>query len=577
MDEKKEKKHGWFGTLFGNLGKREAVEEEVAVQESAEAVEVPEMKPDLSLLPPLEGALLRLWQLWRPEEPVPHLTLKGEETDRELLLDDVGLKQEHTRLAALLEQGAKARLRILEQAEKEEKDPPAVPADCCIHVSRNGMMAWLFLFPPLNGGEEIRIDTVGQAMQESGVTSGIDSITITRTFEQKIYFQVIPVAWGTPVREGKDGRVVEHYPRKVSKEVRLDEQGNADYRAQCYVQLINKGTVICDIEPPEEGSTGIRVDGKTVEPRPVRAAKAPKGSNTSVTEDGLHLVATMDGHLEYSGSVFEVKPFLEISGDVNYSTGNIDFRGDVHIRGDVRENFSVRATGTVTIDGLVEAATVEAGADLIITRGVLGDNRALIKSGGTIRAKYLENCVAYAGSCIFADCVMSSQIFSDDRISVMGGRGTIIGGAMTAAYKVEARIIGSQSGTKTEVTLGVLPYVQDELRNIEEDMRAVQKERSELEKMLSYMEESEGMEGSSPKLAKARLRRSVLAIKEDKLTKRRQELEPMSLDLSQCRLECGTVFPVMILQIGGLRETIQTARKRCIASYDSAFNEIRFH
>lgn len=62
------------------------------------------------------------------------------------------------------------------------------------------------------------------------------------------------------------------------------------------------------------------------------------------------LIATMDGHLEYSNGAFYVRPVLEIRGDVDYSTGNIDFIGDVQIAGDVRENFSVRATGSITVD-----------------------------------------------------------------------------------------------------------------------------------------------------------------------------------------------------------------------------------
>ena len=99
----------------------------------------------------------------------------------------------------------------------------------------------------------------------------------------------------------------------------------------------------------------------------------------------MRLIATQDGHLTFAHEAFQVSPLLEIQGDVDYSTGNIDFSGDVHICGDVRENFTVHAQGTVTVDGLVEAATVEAGGDLVIARGVVGDGRALLKSNGCVR------------------------------------------------------------------------------------------------------------------------------------------------------------------------------------------------
>lgn len=51
-----------------------------------------------------------------------------------------------------------------------------------------------------------------------------------------------------------------------------------------------------------------------------------------------------------------MKPLFYVYGDVDFNVGNIDFLGDVHISGDVREDFVVHATGTVTVDGLVEGA-----------------------------------------------------------------------------------------------------------------------------------------------------------------------------------------------------------------------------
>ena len=85
--------------------------------------------------------------------------------------------------------------------------------------------------------------------------------------------------------------------------------------------------------------------------------------------------------------------------------------------------FSVHTTGTVTVDGAVEGAIVEAGGDIIITKGVLGDNSAMIKSGRTVRAAYLENCVVYAGTAILADCAINAQLYSDGAIRIVSGRG----------------------------------------------------------------------------------------------------------------------------------------------------------
>ena len=44
----------------------------------------------------------------------------------------------------------------------------------------------------------------------------------------------------------------------------------------------------------------------------------------------------------------------EISGDVDYSTGHIEFSGSVVIEGSVKPLFRVKATGSVTIGGNIE-------------------------------------------------------------------------------------------------------------------------------------------------------------------------------------------------------------------------------
>lgn len=576
MEDSNKKESGARRLLAALFKRKEEKDEDVGEEKTAEKTPPPE-ESDPFLLP-VEGPLLQLWRKWEPYVFQPSLSLVGGAEDKPLPLTEREVVQERQRIGRMLEQDARVRLQMMAKAESQDQ-PGQPPQDlgtlCRTYVSQNGMVAWMMIFPPRMKDGELTMEAMAKAMKERNITTGIDSIAMTEMFQKRQFFFLRPIAIGTPVIEGSNGRIEQRF-KEAPKGVQLDENGLADYRAGNYVWSIQKGDIICDIIPPEEGSAGVRVDGKALQPKPVRPAKPPKGSNTALSEDGTHLVATMDGRLEYAGSVFEVKSVLDVPGDVDYNTGNLDFRGDVHIHGDVRENFHVRATGTVLIDGLVEGATVEAGGDVVITRGVLGDNRALIKSRGTVRAKYLENCVAYAGGDVIADCIMASQIFSDAQIVVTSGRGTVIGGALTAAEGIKARIIGSQSGRKTEVTLGVLPYVQEERNDNEEDLKGIQEELSRLEKELPFLEQDKAMEGSSAKLAKARLRKSVLSLKVNKLTKRQLELEKMEPDLTKCRMECNTIYPLTVVNIGGNSRNIETVWTKCTVTYDVKEKEICF-
>ena len=85
--------------------------------------------------------------------------------------------------------------------------------------------------------------------------------------------------------------------------------------------------------------------------------------------------------------------------------------------------------------------------------------------------------------------------------------------------------------------------MQNELINIEEDIEANRMERDELNRTLSCLELQQGLEGSSAKLAKARMRRSVLDIKEKQLEGRKAKLEEMTMpDVTRCKLEADAIY-----------------------------------
>lgn len=537
---------------------------------------------------PREGPTWDLWALWAGEEgQSPRLSLEGLTDLHGGPAPDGEVRRELARLARAVEDRSRQRLHALspkpgkkpaDGEEDQEPDEPArLPADYLVFLAQNGMAAWVLIYPPVGEAQGPALDGVMGALGKAGVTTGLDPGAISAFLKAPPLFRLSLFARGVPVQEGQDGRIEEHFPRKRSKELPVDETGQVDHRARSFVQGIEKGQVICDILPPQPGTDGVQVTGRPVKAAAVKAAKVPKGSNTELSPDGRQLLASMSGHLEYAGIGFQVKPFLEIRGDVDYSTGNIDFLGDVHVGGDVRENFHVRATGTITIEGLVEAATVEAKGDIVIAHGVLGDNRAFIKSGRTVRAKFIENGVVYAGECVYAEYIMSSQIYSDDSIRITTGRGAVIGGCLTAAHRVEANVIGNMSGRTTEIVLGRLPYLDEARRDNEAQIAALTEERAGLRKELLGLEEARAQsQEESARLAKVRLRLSVVDLHLDKLRRHTAELTGTEPDLAQCRLVGGTVYPTAQIVIGPVHRTLERKWIKLTAALDSEEQEIVF-
>ena len=571
MDRRK----GLRGVWKAVFGKDRASEpeqiDEIKEEIPATEEELPEQMDwqESGRLPPVEGNLLELWNRWAGDVLQPSLSLSAGLEENPIETDPQQMEREAERVMRQLEQDAGKRVQRLKSMTKQDQ-PETLPAQTALYLSQDKMLAWVFVFPPVGEGGDVRPDEVGMAMQKSHVLSGIDSSVIVRLIQEKPYFQLIPIAVGTPAVEGTDGEIRTYYEEKLPFEVKIDENGVADYKASNYVRQVMKGDVLCDITYPVPGKPGIRVDGSVAEPRKVKEIKVPQGTNTELTEDGLHLIASIDGNLAYRGGVFQISPVLVIPGDVDYKVGNINFNGDVRIQGDVRENFTVTATGSITVDGLVEAADIDAGGDLLITRGVVGDDRALIRSKGCVRVKFLENCVVYAKESVYADCIMNSLVFSDNSINVFSGRGSVIGGTLTAAERIRARMLGAQSGKRTQLRLGVLSYGKAEAQRIEQDMERNRREMAEVEAQIKKLEQQEGVPHDDPQLAKLRLKRTALELKGRKIVPQQtdEDEEQLIPDLQRCRLECDMAYPNTTLTVRNASWTVRETKMHCKVLYD---------
>ncbi len=458
-------------------------------------------------------------------------------------------------------------------------EPPDVDEMAQVILSEDGMAAWLFLLPPSGKGKRLTVAEGQALLREAHVTFGVDQRSLFSIFTKKPYFSLCPVARGTLPTEGKDGWTKEHFPRDFSRFTGNEDGGTVDYRAQTCVQVIEKGTVICDIYPPTEGVSGTRVDGVAVPPKAVNPAPVPAGSSTVLSEDGTKLLADMDGFLDFRDGKFHVKNILNITSDVDYSTGNIDFRGDVTIQGDVREQFSVKATGSISISGMVEAASVEAGGDVVISAGVSGNNQAVIR-GKNVRARHLENCTVYA-ECLESDYILTSRIFCSDSVVAAGSRGSIIGGQVVAVNRIKANSIGSQSGRSTEITLGVQPEIREELHTNRKELASLRDKASELLKRAMYLKKRMEEQGHEDRRSAAEIQAAhgslvQMTEREKSLLARQQELTEALSQLHRCRLEGGTVYPGVRLTIGSAIRNIETVAHNCTAVFDTEEMDIKF-
>ena len=67
--------------------------------------------------------------------------------------------------------------------------------------------------------------------------------------------------------------------------------------------------------------------------------------------------------------------------NIDNSTGNINFNGNVIIKEDILNGFALKTTGSVEIKGAVEGGFIQCDGDVLVRQGIQGYNRLVIDIG----------------------------------------------------------------------------------------------------------------------------------------------------------------------------------------------------
>lgn len=542
-------KNSFLSWLFGA---RSDEPEEIEEQLSAQSQEQPEAQPPdcpprYSLDLAQSHAIFKLWTVYSEQtgwKPKPKLAFEG---IPDLLMDDVTAKAELLRLQMVVNSTANGRFEQLRKVEKrgeEQSSLPDLDAQVAVFLSKDNLTAWLLAYPPVGDGRELDREALDRELAKQQVRFGIDEELLEALPQNpERYFRLFLAAQGRAAVNGVDGRVIDLFPRTEERKLTVDENNRVDYTNLDFIHNVEKDGVICRIVPPTQGEPGRTVQDQAVPAKAGKPASVPKGRNTAVSEDGQSLVSTITGHVEFSGRTFQVKPVLDIPGNVDFSVGNINFLGDVCIHGDICSGFTVRAMGNITVQGVVEACTVEAGRDLVVARGVQGDNQAVIRAQRSVFAKYLENSCVYAKMDLESECIINCDVYCGGGVTVRSGHSKIIGGKIHAAHEVKAGVVGSRVGNRTDIVLGGQPCE-------EFDFDLLTKEVQELERTLERIDRQPDSPSKISRMAKLRMQLTLNKGKLDEIRKDREQRVEELQDPGVRRMECSTVFPGTVLTIG---------------------------
>lgn len=459
---------------------------------------------------------------------------------------------------------------------------PGYPVDETLDIrfEDDNMRAVARFYPPSNDGKKIDKDFILTDLAHNGIKFGIKEDEIDRFLKERHYCEDYVVALGKQVRQGKSAKIKYYFNTDRRLKPKRNPDGSVDFHQLDNISHINKGDVLAELIPADEGDTGIDVFGKKISPKKVQNGTLKYGKNILLSEDGLKIISQVDGHavLE-SGKVF-VSNVYEVPADVDNSTGDINYEGNVEVRGSVRTGFKIKAMGNVEVYGSVEGAEIVSGGDIILHHGIQGMSRGVLVAKGNIIAKFIESARVHSQGYIEVDAIIQSQVAAKDGVNVMGVKGNIIGGHVKSATYINAKTIGSHMEVSTKVEVGIDPVVQDKISALQhkiEEKNALYKKMGQIVDLFKKKFESGQLNKEKIEVYKNTL--SEMQVIREEMMDSHEELEKLTEELVGNKdafiSVSHDIYPGVRLIIGGEMKLINDKYSHC--SFKKTDGEIKSH
>lgn len=437
-----------------------------------------------------------------------------------------------------------------------------------VAVAPDNMSVILRLFPPFEGGAIMSKQEFMREYSSRGICFGFDEAAIDKFLSDRVYCTDFIGVRGLAPVQGSDASIEYFFNTDPRVRPTLNEDGTVDFFHLNTINHCKAGDMLARLIPAVQGQPGRNVKGEYIRPREVKMAMLKHGNNITMSEDKTVLTSNVDGHVNLvEGKVF-VSNIFQVE-NVDNSVGDIDYDGNVNVNGNVRENFTIKAHGNIVVKGIVEGATLEADGDIIIARGMHGMHKGVLKAGGNIICKFLENATASAKGYVETELILHSEVVAGTDIKVTGSKGLIAGGRCCATTSIEVKNLGSEMGADTTVEVGMDSGVKMKISSL-------QKEIVEINKTLASVKPV--LEGATAKLKsgiKLPMDQLLQIQKLAQLNKEKSErLQACMEELNQYQdmtesetkgqiIVTGNVFPGTKICISDASMLVKTAMKYC--------------
>lgn len=413
-------------------------------------------------------------------------------------------------------------------------------------------------------------------LKRNGIVYGIDEEILSLIVNGVCYYEEVLIAKGIAPVHGKDGYYEYHFNTNPKTQPIILKDGSVDYNTLGKLELVMKDQLLATYHASRPHKDGMDIYGRVLKATESKELPPLIGKGFDYEPEEQEYYANTGGKVILENGQLQVIPVF-IAENLEATTGDLVFHGDVVVKGNVFSNVTVKATGNITINGHVEIATLISGKDILLKNGMQGSGSGKIFAKGNVMAKFLEQTIVQANGNVSANAILNCTIFSGKSVIVSGTRGSILGGSVTAVEEIQASTIGNRIGMDTKLVIGieedfktVMEKLDAEIENCSDTFRQIERN---LERVTFQMNQQ-----SSPALITEQ--KELLEQKKksrlnlDRLTAKRESMTDIWERSARGKIVIsGLVYPASRIIINGLTEVLTTERQN--VTFSRTLREIR--
>lgn len=343
--------------------------------------------------------------------------------------------------------------------------------------------------PALGGGKTLNFEEAMDKFKAAGYVYGLNQdlirSTVVRCQTEETPILNLLCGQATAAVHGEDSKLKIFF--RTSSELVVDDEIAIDFKNRETVPHIKPDVLAAEIIQPTLGKPGTDLRGKTIPAKDGKLLPPIIGKNMRQTGD--RIFSSIEGWPIYRKNTLSVLPYFETEGNVDYSTGNIYFPGTVMVKGDVLPGFSVFALkGELIIKGNATNAILKSSSNILISGGAKSCD---ITCEGDITLKFVEySKIRAQGNVTVLGSSLNNYIVSGHDISLIKGKGYIVGGKTLAANRLELITAGNDVATETILMAGEDFISRNKVTKITKMTTTLQNEKNDLHIALQKVEAS---------------------------------------------------------------------------------------